>query len=220
MTKLEEILVDLAVAVVVAVIISVLISAPPHLAKADAPTLAESITRQLTITGPSGRQFPVIHCRIAGRRAEGDTGWDRCQRRVEAFVQYFQEAAERHGVDPWLLAAMAVRESGLNPYAVGPVGEVGIMQLHPLGVGRRVRFGRDPHFRTRCRRLPGACQSEVVDLGAQHLARAIQRCGSVLDGLGAYNSGRCGANNYALRVTRLLDKMRAPMEVEQLAFRR
>lgn len=43
----------------------------------------------------------------------------------------FEEAAQAHGVDARLLAAIAGRESAMNPNAVSPVGACGLMQLMP-----------------------------------------------------------------------------------------
>ena len=43
----------------------------------------------------------------------------------------FEEAAQMHGVDARLLAAIAGRESAMNPNAVSPVGACGLMQLMP-----------------------------------------------------------------------------------------
>jgi hypothetical protein len=48
------------------------------------------------------------------------------------------EAAETYGVsEAWLLAVARCEAPGLNPYAVGRQGELGIAQLHPRGELRR-----------------------------------------------------------------------------------
>lgn len=142
----------------------------------------------------TGEAVPAAHCRHA---AEG------CERRLHEFAGYIAKSGARFGVDPWLMAAMAFRESGFNPFALGAVGEMGILQINP---GRRdakeVRFIQDEWYRKRCRKSPGACQAEVVDHAARVLARCMERCdGNVIDALGAYNTGRCGGNDrYAKRV--------------------
>lgn len=142
----------------------------------------------------TGRTIPAYHCRHA---PEG------CETRLSTFAQYLVEAGTQHGIDPWLMAAMAFKESGFNPFALGSLGELGILQINP---GRRdakqVRFIRDEWYRRRCRKEPGACQREVVDHAAQLLKRSLNRCESdVKDALGLYNTGRCGGNDrYAKRI--------------------
>lgn len=44
---------------------------------------------------------------------------------------FIAEAAQAHGVDPRLVAAVARRESAFNVKAVSPVGASGLMQLMP-----------------------------------------------------------------------------------------
>lgn len=142
----------------------------------------------------TGNTIPVYHCRQA---REG------CDRRLLEFAHYLVDAGERNGIDPWLLAAMAFRESGMNPFAVGNVGELGILQLHPKNPRvRSVRFVRDQFYRQKCRKEAGACQAEVVDRAAEILARSMAMCGGDLNlALGAYNTGKCGGNTrYAERI--------------------
>lgn len=141
-----------------------------------------------------GRTIPAYHCRHA---PEG------CESRLSTFAQYLVEAGHQHGVDPWLIAAMAFKESGFNPFALGSLGELGILQINP---GRRdaktVRFIRDEWYRRRCRNEAGACQREVIHHAAQLLRRALEKCDRDLtDALGMYNTGRCGGNDrYAKRI--------------------
>lgn len=142
----------------------------------------------------SGLTVPAAHCRHA---KEG------CDGRLREFALYIVDAGDEHGVDPWLMAAMAFRESGFNPFALGSVGEAGILQLHPGNPrAKHVRFLSDPHYRKRCQQSAGACQREVVDHAAQVLKRSLDLCGGDLrDALGAYNTGRCGGNDrYAKRI--------------------
>jgi hypothetical protein len=142
----------------------------------------------------TGKTIPAAHCRHA---AEG------CDKRLAAFAEYLVGASQRAGVDPWLMAAVAIKESGLNPFAVGSAGEMGILQLNPASKNARdVRFMEDENYRRRCRKEPGACQRELVDRAALAMARAIALCsGDVKEALGAYNTGRCGGNKtYAKRI--------------------
>lgn len=153
-----------------------------------------ALSRRLTVwTRPGGVATYVSHCR---RAVEG------CPARVAAISQYISEVAQRHAIDPFVLAAMAMRESGLDPFVEGAAGERGIVQLHPRGIGGRVRFVRSEAYRNRCRRLAGACQREILEAGATHLTEAIERCSGLSEGLGAYNRGVCGETSYSRRVLR------------------
>ena len=163
----------------------------------------------------SGRTIPASHC----RHAPGG-----CEQRLSAFAEYLSSAASKNGLDPWLLAAMALKESGLNPFAKGSLGEMGILQINPeRRDAREVRFMRDQWYRNRCRKQPGACQQEIVDHAAQVLSRSFERCNrEVVDALGAYNTGRCGGNDrYAKRVlSERAELMRAAgLTAPELSFR-
>jgi hypothetical protein len=158
------------------------LGAPPQLLLTAMRTrIAVSFNRR------SGRTIPASHC----RHAPGG-----CEKRLAAFAEYLVDAAEHHSLDPWLMAAMAFKESGFNPFALGSLGEMGILQINPERKdARQVRFMRDEWYRKRCRKEPGACQQEVVEHAAQVLARAFERCNNdVVEALGAYNTGHCGGN--------------------------
>jgi Transglycosylase SLT domain len=150
----------------------------------------------------TGRTIPASHCRHA---AGG------CEERLSKFAHYLVDAGRLHGIDPWLMAAMAFKESGFNPFAMGSLGELGILQINP---GRRdaktVRFIRDEWYRKRCRNEPGACQREIVEHAAQVLSRSLELCGGDLSkALGAYNTGRCGGNRrYSERVLLEVEELR------------
>ena len=178
---------------------SAVVAAPAHAnqpAAADSELLSRAMRARVTInTDPhTGRQIAASHCR---RAPEG------CDRRMAEFAGYLTDAGQKNGLDPWLLAAMAFKESGFNPFAMGSLGELGILQLHPNNPrSKHVRFLHDEWYRKRCRHEIGACQKEVVDRAAELLARTVEQCGgSLQDALGAYNTGRCGGSSvYAKRI--------------------
>ncbi|MEY4578260.1 MAG: hypothetical protein RL701_2963 [Pseudomonadota bacterium] len=162
------------------------------------PLLQQALRTRLTIwtNKRTGFMKPASHC----RSAQGG-----CDARLLEFAQYLKDAGERFEIDPWLLAAMAYRESRLNPFAVGKVGERGILQLHPKNKrSKHVRFVTDSHYRAHCKRETGACQREVVERAAQMLATSLNKCGGDLEqALAMYNTGRCsGGHRYADRVLR------------------
>jgi hypothetical protein len=61
-----------------------------------------------------------------------------CRARIATLSRLITEASNRAGVDPFLTAAIALRESGLNPLAVSPVGARGVVQLNPKYRGKTV----------------------------------------------------------------------------------
>ncbi len=179
----------------------------PDSGHADARTLAQALDQRLTVwTTPRGRRVHVSHCRYA----KGG-----CPARIEAFAQVITHAAEQNGLDAFLLAAVAMRESGFDPAAIGAAGERGIVQLHPRGAGARVRYVRDDRYRERCLRQADACQGEVVDVGATLLAEAIQHCGGLERGLGMYNAGRCDeTRDYVRRVLAERERLRSSVAIQ------
>jgi hypothetical protein len=158
--------------------------------------LARAIDARLTIReNREGDPIHIQHCRIV----EGG-----CRARVATLSRLITEASNRVGVDPFLTAAIAMRESGLNPLAVSPVGARGVVQLNPRYRGKTVPFVYNERYREQCARRPGACQREVLDAGLGLYKWAVSRCdGDVERGLAWYNSGRCDKRNgYAASVLR------------------
>ena len=189
-------------------------SAEPAVPESALRNLVRALDERLTVwTAPSGRRVYVSHC----RHGNGSRG---CRARIVAFARLLMQSAIEFAVDPFLLAAMAVRESGLDPFATGAAGERGIVQLHPRGVGSAVRFVQSESYRRRCRASDDACQHEIVRTGAGLLSRSMARCETLGEALGMYNSGRCSETAYARRVLRerlhLLRLAKADAPTQQL----
>ncbi|MCG8554386.1 MAG: lytic transglycosylase domain-containing protein [Proteobacteria bacterium] len=174
-------------------------------------SLREAMLKRIAIgySHRSKRSVPAFHCRKA---REG------CRERLGHFARYIALSAARYKIDAWILAAVALHESGFNPFAVGARGEMGIFQIHPKSPwGRRLRFVRDGRYRERCRMEPGACQREVVFRAAELLAWATATCeGDLQFALGAYNTGRCGGSDaYGRRIFRERRKLRRAAGLER-----
>src|SRR5574341_81211 len=100
-----------------------------------------------------GSGHHVRHCRGA---------FGGCRARVRRMAALFVRAGRDHQIDPWLLAALSLRESGGNPDAIGARGELGLMQLNP-----RSRAGT---LAARlCSEHPRECPSILVDGAARVL---------------------------------------------------
>ncbi|MFI5305901.1 MAG: transglycosylase SLT domain-containing protein [Polyangiales bacterium] len=177
--------------------------------------LLQTAMRERISIGHNRDGQPVLarHC----RNASGG-----CDQRLAEFAKYIVDAGQSFGIDPWLMAAMAFKESGLNPFARGAMGELGILQIHPKRRdARQVRFIRDEYYRLRCHKEAGACQREVVQHAAGVLSRSLTLCnGDLAQALGAYNTGRCGGNRtYSKSVLNERGELRrvAGLEHEQAA---
>lgn len=151
--------------------------------------MATVITDRLVVWKNPYTQEPtyVAHCR---RAREG------CEERINRYAGYILASSNRHNVDPWLVAALAWHETRWHPNAVGPVGEFGLIQLHP-----RSPWGREA--RKLCRHTSKMdCEALTVDIGVRTLAASIKTCGNVAEGLGRYNTGKCVVNKYSKKVRR------------------
>lgn len=86
-------------------------------------------------------------------------------------------AAERHGVDGLLLAAIVQNESSFDPGCVSPRGAIGLMQLLP-STGKA--YGAEDLFNPR----------ENIDVGSRYLSYLLGLYDGDLDlALAAYNAG-------------------------------
>ena len=86
-----------------------------------------------------------------------------------------QETAERHGLDPALLASLVWTESGFRPDAVSHAGARGLTQLMPATAAG---MGVDPDD-----------PAQNLEGGARFLRAMMDRFGTVELGLAAYNAG-------------------------------
>lgn len=171
--------------------------------------MIEAILYKLTLVFSQGRpRNQRVYVRACQQSELG------CPARIRGIVDLIVNESIIQGVDPWLIASIAWRESRFDPFAVGDAREErGVMQLNPRGVGSRVRFVRrsERAYRRACRTEPGACQSEVIHQGVSLISRSIERCGTVWSGLRMYNSGRCdyrGSNHYARKVLSDANKLK------------
>lgn len=103
-----------------------------------------------------------------------------------AFNDNFREAATRFELDPWLLMAVARRESGFQSQARSPAGAVGLMQLMP-DTARRMATA----LQTGAPALEELLRADTsIELGSAYLNYLLERYdGHRLKALAAYNAG-------------------------------
>lgn len=118
-----------------------------------------------TLTAPSSVPLPASSAEWAARLPE----------RGRQYAGAIEQAANRAGVDPRLLASLAWQESAFRPDARSGAGAMGLTQLMP---GTARELGVDPN-------------DPVANLegGARYLRKQIDRFGSVELALAAYNAG-------------------------------
>ena len=116
-----------------------------------------------------------------------------------AFPAVLLDESARAGIDYRLILAMADKESGMNPRAVGRGGEVGLLQLLPSTATRVAKRLDDPSFeppaaiadeegRARYSFLGSLGDPKVnVRYGIEYLKWQIERFGMTPAALRAYN---------------------------------
>lgn len=110
----------------------------------------------------------------------------RCEAMVEQAVEDVELISLLHGLDPWDVLSLVMRESNLNPRAKSTIGAFGLLQLHPRGpTGRLVRKA--------CRRLSRReCDRLAALEGGRMMAENLQTCGTVRRAFYAHRLGECG----------------------------
>jgi soluble lytic murein transglycosylase-like protein len=114
---------------------------------------------------------------------------------VEAHASMVRRIAQRHAVEWRLVMAIIASESGGDPFAVSPVGAVGLMQLMP---GTASDLGVDPWD-----------PEQNVDGAVRYLSTLLSTFGSVDLSLVAYNAGPEFARRYRDGVVELGAETRA-----------
>lgn len=106
--------------------------------------------------------------------------------RAHAVTATIMGEAAKHKLDPFILTAVIAGESSFNPEAIGPVGEVGLMQIRPstaLWITKKLNL---PWYGEKTLKDP----LKNIRIGAAYLSYLHQRLGS--EGflyLAAYNMG-------------------------------
>jgi soluble lytic murein transglycosylase-like protein len=152
------------------------------------PTRSEALAAA-ALAEHTGRANTAIRMVLAGFPEIASTAIAECPAdAVSAYLplrytDHLVAAADRSGLDPWVLAALARQESTFIAHARSPAGARGVLQLLPstarlhsraLGLGSRPDL-EDPAINIR--------------LGARELATLIRKYGALEPALAAYNAG-------------------------------
>lgn len=108
---------------------------------------------------------------------------DHPRERAEEIATVIVDAASNHGVDPYLLAALAYKESGFDHAAVSPEASFGLLQVNARGWGRKAL--------NKCLIDPRFCLFWSTWSGAEAFAHYLKRCGTEARAVAAYRFGHC-----------------------------
>lgn len=106
---------------------------------------------------------------------------------IRQWCSYIANSAQGNGVDPNLIAAVMLQESGGNPWAYSSSGAVGLMQVMPRdGIAATFMCAAGPCFADRPSTDELYDPAYNVSYGAGMLGGLISRYGSAREALRAY----------------------------------
>jgi soluble lytic murein transglycosylase-like protein len=112
---------------------------------------------------------------------------DRYPDAIRQWCDMIEKYAAEYEIDPQLIAAVMLQESGGNPQAYSSSGAVGLMQIMPRdGIAASFMCANGPCFSSRPSMDELYDPDFNISYGARMLAGLINKHGSIRDGLQAY----------------------------------
>jgi len=122
---------------------------------------------------------------------------------LPAAADCFDDAAQYHTVNPWILRAIAALESGFNPEAKHRVNSDGTMDHGMTGIND-VLLPELSRYGVTASDLRDPCKS--VFLAGWHLRNRINTYGNTWAGMGTYHSKTPSKRDaYAAKLQRIID---------------
>jgi soluble lytic murein transglycosylase-like protein len=113
--------------------------------------------------------------------------------KILQWCQLISRYASKYNLDPNLIAALILQESGGNPQAYSPSGAVGLMQVMPNdGLAAGFMCPTGPCFAKRPSIQELQDPEFNIDYGVRMLAALVNKYGNIRDGLKAYGPGNVG----------------------------
>jgi soluble lytic murein transglycosylase-like protein len=161
----------------IALFIATLLAASAAVANAKIYTYLDAQGQRHFTDIPDNNRYRLLVLSPQDRTASGDRYDLRLLARAPQYDAIIEQAAVSAAVEPNLLRAVIVVESGFNSHAVSKRGAVGLMQLMPATASR---FGVSNPYDAR----------QNVHAGARYLKFLIDRFGhDIRLALAAYNAG-------------------------------
>lgn len=127
---------------------------------------------------------------------------------VRRWCSSIERAAGEAGLDPNLVAAVMLQESGGDPNATSHSGAVGLLQVMPRdGIAASFQCVNGPCFRSRPSMAELYDPEFNLSYGTRMLAGLVQKYGNSRDGLRYYGPGDAGYS-YADKVLAIVDRYR------------
>ena len=127
---------------------------------------------------------------------------------VRRWCDLIESYASSNGLDPNLVAAVMLQESGGNPQATSHSGAVGLLQVMPRdGIAASFQCVNGPCFRSRPSMAELYDPEFNIRFGSGMLAGLINKQGSVREGLRSYGPGDAGTT-YADKVLAIYERYR------------
>jgi soluble lytic murein transglycosylase-like protein len=106
---------------------------------------------------------------------------------VTQWCGLIEQAAEEVGLEPALLAALMLEESGGNPDAISKDGAIGLLQVMPRdGIAEKFQCPNGPCFASRPSSTELADPEFNIHFGAKYLAGLVRSQGSLREALKLY----------------------------------
>jgi soluble lytic murein transglycosylase-like protein len=119
---------------------------------------------------------------------------------IQRWCIIVETQAQKYNLDPNLIAAVMLEESGGNPSAYSPSGAVGLMQVMPSdGLAADFTCNGNPCFASRPTTAELMDPEFNISYGVRMLAGLVQKYGNLRDALKAY-----GPMNYGYRYADLV----------------
>jgi soluble lytic murein transglycosylase-like protein len=170
------------------IVLGVMLAATALSARADIYSFVDSngITHYTNV--PSDPRYSFLMATPGARTESGDAYNPRLLARASQYDLIIEKAAAHYSVEPSLLRAVIVVESGFNERAVSKKGAIGLMQLMPATARQ---YGAENAYDPK----------QNVHAGARYLRSLLDRYGADLKlVLAAYNAGEDAVNRNGGRI--------------------
>ncbi|CAN7643990.1 lytic transglycosylase domain-containing protein [Massilia sp. LjRoot122] len=122
---------------------------------------------------------------------------------LDSRADCFDEAAQHHKVNPWILRAITAQESSFNPNVTHPRNADGSVDTGWTGINS-VHLPELARYGVSAGDLRDACKALYV--AAWHLRKQVDRFGNTWEAVGAYHSKTPSKRDaYSAKIRRILN---------------